>query len=120
MNCADPPNLVPALHSHLTVRLTKGDTTDPVTDLQPYLGAFGHILIVSEDLVHFVHSHPIEIPPPDSDFETIRGGPEVVFEALMPQPGRYRAWAQFRYNDKLYTFTQTFEVLEVGIGVGTQ
>jgi hypothetical protein len=106
----DPPNLVPALHSHLTFRLTKGETTDPVTDLQPYLGAFGHILIVSEDLVHFVHSHPIDIPPPDSDFDTIRGGPEVVFEALIPQPGRYRAWAQFRHEDTVYTFPFTFEV----------
>jgi hypothetical protein len=31
-----------------------------VTDLQPYLGAFGHALILSEDMRDYVHSHPFE------------------------------------------------------------
>jgi hypothetical protein len=106
----DPPALMPAMHSHLTFKLTRAATSEAVTDLQPYLGAFGHILIVSEDLVHFVHSHPLEIPPPDSDFENMRGGPEVIFEAMMPEPGRYRAWAQFRRDDTVHTFPFTFEV----------
>ena len=30
----------------------------PVTDLQPYLGAWGHAFIVSADLADAVHSHP--------------------------------------------------------------
>jgi hypothetical protein len=108
----DPPRFSPIVHSHLTFRLTRGATGEPVTDLQAYLGAFGHVLIVSEDLEHFVHSHPLEIPPPESDFENIRGGPEVIFEALMPEPGRYRAWAQFRYQDTVHTFPFTFEVAD--------
>jgi hypothetical protein len=108
----DPPRFTPIVHSHLTFRLTRAGTGEPVTDLQAYLGAFGHVLIASENLEHFVHSHPLEIPPPDSDFERLRGGPEVIFEALMPEPGRYRAWAQFRYQDTVHTFPFTFEVTD--------
>ena len=37
-----------------------------------------------------------------------------MFEGLMPKPGQYRAWAQFRRHDKIYTFTYTFTVVDVG------
>ena len=110
----DPSPLFPAEHSHLKFHVTRADTNEPVKDLQAYLGAFGHILIVSEDLVHFVHSHPLDMPPQDSDFESLVGGPDVIFEALMPEPARYRAWAQFRYRDTIYTFPFTFEAGQLG------
>jgi hypothetical protein len=106
----DPPRFAVADHSHLTFHLARADSHAPVTDLQTYLGAFGHIVIVSEDLVHFVHSHPTEMLSPDADFESLRGGPDVMFEAAMPRAGRYRAWAQFRENDVVRIFPFTFEV----------
>jgi hypothetical protein len=77
---------------------------------------------MSEDMGDYVHSHPIDISasdengpkqfmlPADVDPEKLRGGPEVTFEGLMPKPGRYRAWTQFRRNGKLYTFATTFNV----------
>jgi len=34
----------------------------------------------------------------------------VTFEGLMPKPGLYRAWTQFRRNNRLYTFATTFKV----------
>ncbi|HET9218647.1 MAG TPA: heavy metal-binding domain-containing protein [Terriglobia bacterium] len=116
----DPPTFVAGLYGHLNFRLSDTATGKPVTDLQPYLGAFGHTLIMSEDMVDYVHSHPVDISavdesgpkqfmlPADVDPETLRGGPEVTFEGLMPKPGRYRAWTQFRRNGKLYTFSTTF------------
>jgi hypothetical protein len=118
----DPPTFVAGLYGHLNFRLNDTATGKPVTDLQPYLGAFGHTLIMSEDMVDYVHSHPIDVSatdesgpkqfmlPADVDPETLRGGPEVTFEGLMPKPGRYRAWTQFRRNGKLYTFSTTFSV----------
>jgi len=98
----------------------------PITDLQTYLGAFGHTLIMSEDMVDYVHSHPLDILampdddggppvfliPPGADLEKLRGGPDVTFEGLMPKPGTYRAWTQFRRNDKIHTFAFTFKVVE--------
>jgi Heavy metal binding domain len=119
----DPPQFVAGLYGHLTFHLTDTASGRPVGDLQTYLGAFGHTLIMSEDMVDYVHSHPIDISASDEngpkqfmlpvgvDPETLRGGPEVTFEGLMPKPGRYRAWTQFRRNNKLYTFATTFDVV---------
>ena len=55
----------------MTFHLKDTATERPVTDLQTYLGAFGHTLIMSEDMVDYVHSHPLDIlAQPDDD-----GGP---------------------------------------------
>jgi hypothetical protein len=119
----DPPKFTVGLYGHLTWRLTDTATRRPITDLQTYLGAFGHTLIMSEDMVDYVHSHPLDILaqpdddglprfliPPGADLEKLRGGPEVTFEGLMPKPGRYRAWTQFRRSDRIHTFAFTFDV----------
>jgi hypothetical protein len=120
----DPPTFVAGLYGHLNFQLTDAATARPVTDLQTYLGAFGHTLIMSEDMIDYVHSHPLDLSalnaddgapaqfmfPAGTDLEKVRGGPEVSFEGLMPKPGRYRAWTQFRRNNKIYTFPFTFNV----------
>jgi hypothetical protein len=119
----DPPTFVAGLYGHLIFNLTDTRTGGPITDLQTYLGAFGHTLIMSEDMLDYVHTHPLDILaggdddsmpqfliPPGADLEKIRGGPQVIFDGLMPKPGRYRAWTQFRRNDRLYTFSSTFTV----------
>ena len=110
----DPVPMAAAVHRHLTFTLTHAGTGAPVTDLQAYLGAFGHMLIISEDMTQYVHSHPLENLPAGGDPEMARGGPSVTFEGLMPRPGRYRAWTQFRYQDTIHTFPFTFEVTGIG------
>jgi len=121
----DPPQFLVGLYGHLTYHLTDTATGKPITDLQTYLGAFGHTLIMSEDMAEYVHSHPLDILarpdddggppvftiPPGTDLEKLRGGPDVTFEGLMPKPGRYRAWTQFRRHDMLHTFAVTFNVV---------
>ena len=121
----DPQQFTVGLYGHMTYHLTDTATGKPVTDLQTYLGAFGHTLIMSEDMAEYVHSHPLDIlakpdddggPPtfviaPGADLEKLRGGPDVTFEGLMPKPGRYRAWTQFRRHDRLHTFSVTFNVV---------
>ena len=121
----DPQTFIVGLYGHLNFHLTDTATGRPITDLQTYLGAFGHTLIMSEDMVDYVHSHPLDILakpdddggppqfliPPGADLEKLRGGPDVTFEGLMPKPGHYRAWTQFRRNDKIHTFAFTFNVV---------
>jgi len=121
----DPQQFMVGLYGHMTYHLTDTATGKAITDLQTYLGAFGHTLIMSEDMAEYVHSHPLDIlakpdddggPPtfviaPGADLEKLRGGPDVTFEGLMPKPGRYRAWTQFRRHDKLHTFSVTFNVV---------
>jgi hypothetical protein len=119
----DPQTCIVGLYCHLNYHLTDTASGRPITDLQTYLGAFGHTLIMSEDMVDYVHSHPLDILampnddgipkfviPPGADLERLRGGPDVTFEGLMPRPGMYRAWTQFRRNDKIHTFAFTFRV----------
>jgi len=124
----DPPQFQVGLYGHMTYHLTETPTGKPITDLQTYLGAFGHTLIMSEDMAEYVHSHPLDILakpdddggppvfviPPGADLEKLRGGPDVTFEGLMPKPGRYRAWTQFRRHDTLHTIAVTFNVVPQG------
>jgi hypothetical protein len=119
----DPEVCLVGLYCHLNFTLSADG--QPVHDLQTYLGAFGHTLIMSEDMVDYVHSHPLDILaqpdddggppqfliPPGADLEALRGGPKVTFEGLIPKPGRYRAWTQFRWHDKIHTFAFTFEAV---------
>ena len=105
----DPPRLVAGQYGHLEFTLTDSKTGEPVTDLQPYLGAFGHAFILSEDLRDSVHSHPPEWRD-GKEIASGLGGPTVLFEGYMPLPGRYRVWTQFLRRGELTTIPFTFEV----------
>lgn len=120
----DPPRPASCQYVHLNLSLTDTRTGRPVTDLQTYLGQFSHMLLMSEDLQYYVHSHPINlvvqqedpaaipeyIIPPDADLDAIRGGPKVTFDALMPKAGVFRAWVQFQRHNQVRTVPITFSV----------
>jgi hypothetical protein len=110
---------------HLNLELTDSTSGKPVTDLQTYLGQFSHMLLMSEDMTAYVHSHPINllveqedaaapeyIIAPDADLNAIRGGPRVTFDALLPKAGRFRAWVQFQRNNRVITLPFTFAVAQ--------
>ena len=105
----DPPRLIAGQYGHLEFTLTDSKTGESVADLQPYLGAFGHAFILSEDLRDSVHSHPPEWRD-GKEIASGFGGPTVLFEGYMPLPGRYRVWAQFLRRGELTTIPFTFEV----------
>ena len=70
----------------LVVRFDDPATGAPVTDLQPYLGAAAHLLVVPADLTEAIHGHP------DEQFRE----PGVTFTPLLPRPGRYKMWVEFQ------------------------
>lgn len=82
------------------------DAHGPIEDLQPYLGASGHLMIVHQDGGSFVHSHPAEDAA--SVAQTKRG--EVRFGARFPRSGLYKAWAQFQRRGHVLTFPFVFTV----------
>ena len=94
-------------------KFTDAAIDTPTTDLERYLGAFGHLLILSEDMTEYVHAHPREEIQPDPS-KPLTGGPEVLFDALLPKPGKYRAWLQFQRNGKLTTVPFTFAAPRAG------
>jgi hypothetical protein len=71
------------------LRFTLGDvaTGKAVDDLQPFLGAPGHMLIVNADLTESNHVHPEEADP---------RAPAITFQPLMPATGFYKVWFQFQ------------------------
>ena len=107
LNPSEPVGGRPAT---LKYHLTDEKTGEPIKDLQPYLGAWGHTLILSEDVSDYIHSHPTETIPDDADRAQIHGGADVSFDAFFPRPGRYRVWSQFQRQGKLITVAFTINV----------
>lgn len=99
----DPKEIISGTPTAFKYHLSDAATGEPVNDLKPYLGAWGHTLILSDDQVNYVHSHPDQIVPENVDPATLNGGPDVVFNAMLPKPGNYRMWTQFQRGDKLIT-----------------
>lgn len=64
---------------------------------QPYLGALGHVVIIDEKVENFIHVHPI------SQYDT-------AFDARFDQPGLYKLWAEFKFNEEVVTFPYVIEV----------
>jgi Heavy metal binding domain len=99
----DPVMPVSGKKLTLKYQLTDEKTGGPVKDLQPYLAAWGHMLILSEDASDFVHSHTTDPIPENVDRSKVTGGPDLSFTALLPRPGCYRVWAQFQRREKVIT-----------------
>lgn len=70
--------------SELTLSVTRNGK--PVTDLQPYLGSYGHLVALRSGDLAYLHVHPDKGGP----------GPEVSFTATAPSTGMYRLFLDFK------------------------
>lgn len=102
--------LAAGVYVPLKFTLADARTGRPVRDLEPYLGAWGHTLLLSADQSEYLHTHPTEMLPADTDPTTARGGPSVEFGAMFPAPGLYRLWTQFQRAGKVTTVSFTLRV----------
>ena len=89
--------LEPGHTSELTLTVSRAGT--PVTDLDPYLGAYGHLVALREGDLAYLHVHPDGAP---GDGET-RPGPEVTFFAEVPSAGAYRLFLDFQHEGEVRT-----------------
>jgi Heavy metal binding domain len=78
-------------------------TGAPVTDLEPYLGAAGHLLVVRHDLATAFHGHPEGV---------LSSGPIVTFGQVLPAPGAYKMWVQFQRKGRVATADFVIEATE--------
>jgi Heavy metal binding domain len=108
----DQSQLIATDETDIPVQFTDDATGAPITDLQRYLGAFGHAMMLSADMTEYVHAHPEEMLEGTS--VTTGGGPGLVFHALFPKPGLYRIWLQFQRRDRLSTVPFTVRVSRLG------
>ncbi|MEU6072914.1 hypothetical protein [Micromonospora sp. NPDC047074] len=71
----------------------------PVTDLEPYLGAYGHLVALRQGDLAYLHVHPHGEPGDGST----RPGPDVSFSAEMPSAGAYRLYLDFKHGGVVRT-----------------
>ena len=89
--------LTPGTTSRLTLSVDRGG--EPVTDLQPYLAAYGHLIALRQGDLAYLHVHPDGEP---GDGKT-PPGPAIVFYAEVPTAGTYRLYLDFRHGDVVRT-----------------
>ncbi|MEU8251193.1 hypothetical protein [Nonomuraea sp. NPDC048916] len=89
--------LTPGQSSRLTLKVSKDG--EPVTDLQPYLGAYGHLVALRARDLAYLHVHP-DGEPGDG---TTKAGPEIVFYAEVPSDGDYRLFLDFQHGGEVRT-----------------
>ncbi|MFI9008059.1 hypothetical protein ACIGNX_12580 [Actinosynnema sp. NPDC053489] len=90
-------DLVPGRASPVRLTVSRGGT--PVTDLEPYLAAYGHLVALREGDLAYLHVHPEGAP---GDGRT-SAGPEIGFVAEVPSAGRYRLFLDFRHDGVVRT-----------------
>ncbi|MEU8108243.1 hypothetical protein AB0C18_31480 [Nonomuraea muscovyensis] len=96
--------LVPGRSSRLALAVSKDGK--PVTDLQLYLGAYGHLVALRGADLAYLHVHPDGEP---GDGKT-QAGPGIVFYAEAPSTGSYRLFLDFQHEDKVRTAAFTVNV----------
>ena len=82
-----------------------------MTDLEPYLGALGHSVILREGTLDFIHAHPVEEV-------TAKQNGTVSFIVDFPEVGKYKVFTQFQRGGKVITTNFVVSVLK-GSGQGT-
>lgn len=65
-------------------------------ELDPYLGAAGHLVVLSVDDLEYLHTHP--------------RGDELDFEVEVPQTGTHRMFLQFSHGGTVHTADFTAEL----------
>ncbi|MGK8521443.1 hypothetical protein ACRS6B_07720 [Nocardia asteroides] len=89
-----------------TVTLSVSRAGKPVTDLQPYLGAYGHLVALRAADLGYLHVHP-EGHPGDG---VTAAGPGITFAVTAPSAGDYRLFLDFQHDGVVRTAEFTLTV----------
>ena len=91
LTCAletEPALPIAAQRTRLVFRL------DPVEGLEPFLGAWGHLLLASTDRQDLIHTHPFLAYPEKG---------RLQFNVIFPRPGVHRVWLQVQQAGQVRT-----------------
>lgn len=78
--------------SRLYATVLQGE--ESVTDLDPYLGARGHLVMLREGDLGYLRVRPVP---------AAGAGPTISFEARVPTPGYYRLFLDFQHRGEVRT-----------------
>ena len=82
-----PAQPVAGMNTQMRFKITPGE------GLEKYLGAWGHMLAASDDLIDMIHTHPF----------IADGAPEMQFDVTLPRARAYRIWVQFQRHGVVNT-----------------
>ncbi|MBD2078487.1 hypothetical protein [Leptolyngbya sp. FACHB-17] len=89
----------------LRFNLQDATTRQPVTNLQPYLGEKGHLVILRQSpalsRADYVHAHAVPNTPAS----------QVHFATRFPQVGKYKLWGQFNRGGEIVTADYWVDVI---------
>jgi hypothetical protein len=110
-------NLKVGEEAKLEFTFTDATTGKPITNLEPYLGSIGHVILARPDLVsrqtqdkkeikewdvaNYTHTHAL------NDKEK---GPKATFSAVFDAPGKYKLWGEFKHAGKRFVVHYVIEV----------
>lgn len=85
----------------LTFTVKDEKTKAGIGNLEQYLGAVGHVVILSEDAEQYLHVHPIDEKA---------SGPDAAFRTAFPNSGIYKVWGQFQHQGNVFTIPYVVEI----------
>jgi len=94
-----PGGAEPGRRHDLTFSLADARSGQPLRNLQPYLAAAGHIVIMRADGQTFTHEHADVRDSSGHPVFALPGttfGPDLPVHVHFDTPGTYRLWGQFR------------------------
>lgn len=81
----------------------------PNDGIERYIGAWGHMLAVSSDLIDMIHTHPFLVTDPSGvDYK------QIQFNMFFPRKGIYRVWINFQRKGVVNTVAFNVPVKELG------
>ena len=93
----------PGVETMLTYSVSRDGR--PVDDLQPDLGAYGHLVTIRDGDLAYLHTHPADEATPGES-----GGPDIEFMTTFPSAGTYRLFLDFQVGGQVRTAELTVEV----------
>lgn len=67
-----------------------------IVDLENYLGALGHLVVLSQDNLEYLHAHP-------TNSSGLKQNGTIDFMVHFTKPGLYKAFLQFQHENKVVT-----------------
>jgi len=92
----------------------------PVNDLEPYLGARGHSVIIKQSSLDYIHTHALDTNQSQQNGHSVghqtmqkeadERGSSIDFTTTFPQAGIYKIFTQFQHQGNVLTTEYAVEV----------
>ena len=99
----------------ITEHVSKGG--QPVTDMQEYLGALAHGILLKQSTLDFAHLHDMGMGQMDNmqgmnmgNMKITNTGPDISFTYTFPTSGIYKLFTQFQEGENVITTDYVIEV----------